>query len=230
VEPDGTVSTLYPAAGPARFYAFNDMISLTSNGDWTFFTQGTSAGHSVVAPVSGGIGWVQASTGTTATGRASIWSPSTAVLRLGLGAATFGARFRVPTLSTATDTYTLRCGFIDANTLESVDGVLFRYSHGVNGGRFEAVTRSNSTETAVDTGVTVATGTDYVTHIAVNAAGTSAQFIINGTVVATITTNIPTGSGRETGYGIYGQKSVGTASIALYTVDYLRVEMWFSGR
>jgi hypothetical protein len=58
-------------------------------------------------------------------------------------------------------------------------------------GNWFAVCRNANTETAVNTGVAQST-TFKQFKIAVNAAGTSVTFSIDGTVVATITTNIPT--------------------------------------
>jgi hypothetical protein len=93
-------------------------------------------------------------------------------------------------LSDGTDTYTAYCGIFQ----NLINGAFFRYTHSVNGGRWEAVTIEASTETANDTGVTAtASTTDFqLLEIDINAAGTSVVFKINGSTVATHTTNIPT--------------------------------------
>jgi hypothetical protein len=54
----------------------------------------------------------------------------------------------------------------------------------------------------------------------VNAAANQVVFKVNGTTVATHTTNIPSGSGRETGFGWLLIKSVGTTARTV-DVDYL---------
>jgi hypothetical protein len=64
--------------------------------------------------------------------------------------------------------------------------------------------------------------------IDVNAAGTSAIFAVDGATVATITTNIPTGSGRELGYGAFALKSAGTTATSGGYVDYQEVEYLFT--
>jgi Protein of unknown function (DUF2793) len=225
----GTDVTLPPDSGPARFHAFNDMTNGVSDGVWLFSQSGTGAGvtnGSVLAD--GGLGWVQFNLGTTATGRAACHS-QLGVMRLGLGAAHYACRVRQLVLSDAVNaTYTERFGFLDSVTAESTDGAFFRYTHSVNGGRFQAVTRSNSVETAVDTGTTVAINTTYKLEVIANAAGTSVEFAVNGALVATITTNIPIGAGRETGAGLMLLRSVGTVSTNPVTVDYLQLEQSFT--
>jgi hypothetical protein len=224
----GLADTILPGAN--RFFAMHECAAVTNTESWTFVVSGTGAAHGGQTPLDGGYGWQRGSTGTTATGRTSIVSPAFNIMRLGLGRAIQTSRIRIVTLSTATETYTVRSGFIDSNTGESVDGAFFRYTNAVNGGRFEAVTRANSVETVVDTATAVAVGTTYVLEVDVNAAGTSAAFRINGTLVATITTNIPTASGRELGYGLMALKSVGITSVSSYDVDYVIVEQRYSGR
>jgi hypothetical protein len=143
--------------------------------------------------------------------------------------ATFYARAAVPTLSTGSETFSIRHGFFDTLTGESTDAVMFRYTHSVNGGKWEAVCRSNNVETAADTGVTVAAGiaaADFETfEITVNAGATSVEFKIDGAVVATITTNIPSGAGRFVGHGCLGLKSAGTTSTQMLAVDLVEISV-----
>ncbi|MGL4490547.1 MAG: hypothetical protein ACRCU5_14005, partial [Rhizobiaceae bacterium] len=215
--------------GPARFYAFTDCLAAVNTPEWSFAVSGTGAAHTAIDfPVQNSIGAIQSALGTIATNRTSITSPVFTALELGQGAAKFVSRLRLLTLSDATNTWTLRTGFIDSSTAESTDGVFFRYTNGVNTGKFQAVTRSNNVETAVDTGITAALTTTYKMEVEVNAAGTSAVFKINGTVVATIATNIPTGNGREVGYGLFVLRSVGTVAVNSYIVDYLLADVTFT--
>ena len=210
--------------GPARFYAFNDMVSSTSGPEFVFQQSGTGAGVAARTGLAdGGIGWVDFNLGTVATNRVAC-SVAQNTIRLGLGRAYFACRISQRVLSDATTTYTERFGFLDNVTAESSDGAFFRYTHSINGGRFEAVCRSNGVETAVDTGITVAGVTTYKLEVVVNAAGTSAEFFVNGASVATITTNIPTAAGRETGCGIMLLRSVGTAASTPVSVDYVLLE------
>lgn len=220
-----------PERGPQRFFAHHDCLSATGNDDWSVAVAGTGAAFSSLTPQgSNGVGWVRLAMGTVATNRGAISSPSFTTMLLNLGPSIWIAKFRIPVLSDATNTYSMRSGFIDTVSAESTDGVFFRYTHSVNSGKWQAVTRANSVETAVDTGITAAINTDYKLEVRVNATGTSADFYINGTLTNTITTNIPTGAGRETGYGHMVLRSVGTATFNSLDLDYVNVEQEFTGR
>lgn len=162
-------------------------------------------------------------TGTGTAGRGSIGWPT----NNGLNAIAFSYgvwwnefRLRLDNLSDATDTFTIYAGWNDTVSGDATDGVYFRYTNGVNSGKFEAVCRNNSSETAVDTGITVAATTFYRMRIEVNAAGTSVVFKIDGNAVATITTNIPTGTSRVTAPLISILKSAGT------TARVMRLDYW----
>lgn len=212
-----------PVSGAHRFYAFEDFMTTLASPAFVFSVTGTGAVHAAAAfPDANAIGAVQGTLGNIATNRISVISPSLTSFRFGQGVAKFAARLRIQTLSDATNAWTLRTGFIDSNSAETVDGAFFRYTNAVN---FEAVTRSNGVETAVDTLIPVATGTTYKLEVEVNATGTAAVFKINGAIVATTMTNIPTAGGRETGYGIYAQRTLGTAMLTSYLVDYLMVDL-----
>lgn len=77
------------------------------------------------------------------------------------------------------------------------------------------------------TQITLAANTWYRLRIVVNADGTSVAFYINGTLVATHTANIPTGTARLLGFGWLLIKSVGTtARTAL--IDYLQFAQTFT--
>lgn len=242
VDQSGGGGDSYTEPGPTRFYAFDDMLAVINNGGITHDVfqvtfSGTGAGQNRVGPSfapASGIGWVNFILGTATNGRSARVTQGAASvdgdMLFDRGIARYGARLQVPTLSNGTDTYTSRFGFLKSITGESVDGAFFRYTDSVNGGRFQAVTRSNNTETAVDTGVTVATNTTYVLGIEVDASIPQAVFKINGTTVATVTTNIPTSSTRSTGVGIMGLKSAGTTATTFATVDYQWVEQLLPGR
>lgn len=157
-----------------------------------------------------------------------MWPANSAIIRFGGGVALWVADFALVALSDATNTYAVRAGFIDSITAEPTDGAYFRYTHGTNSGRWQAVCRNNNTETAVDTGVTAAITTFNDFEIVVNAAASSVEFKIGGVVVATIATNIPTAAGRETGYGIAVIRSVGTAALNAIDIDFQEVTVDFT--
>ncbi len=186
-------------------------------------TTGSGAAFTFLTADSTAVGIILSSTGTTSTGSARIGylsSGNIATVTLGIGVAMYETRAQLTQLSNTTDTFTLRLGFNDnSGGGDGADSVMFRYTDGVNGGRWQAVTRSNSTETLTDTGITADTGWHRFT-ITVNAAATSVSFAIDGTIVATNTTNIPSGTARATGVGNCILKSLGTTACT-YGTDYI---------
>lgn len=131
-------------------------------------------------------------------------------------------RCAIDALSDGTDTYHIRLGFMDAFTTGAaiVDGAYFRYTHGTNSGKWQAVTISNSTETAEDTGITAEVTVFHVFKIVVNEAATQVDFYIDGTKTNDITTNIINSSSRLTGKALTIEKTAGSTARHLYT-DYL---------
>ncbi|MEP7077078.1 MAG: hypothetical protein ABI878_14830 [Acidobacteriota bacterium] len=151
---------------------------------------------------------------------------------LGQGAVNFKSRFGFIALSDGTNTYTVRCGVSNGHIVAPTKGCFFRYTHSVNGGRWEAVC-TDGVETAVDTGVTVAVGVGsagalHTFEVRVNAAGTSATFFIDGSLVATITTHIPTGSANLVGNMFQMIRSAGTTTVDIMALDYIRGEWNFT--
>jgi hypothetical protein len=147
-------------------------------------------------------GVIQLSCGTTTTGRCGLLGLGGSVV-FGGGAVTFGSVVNIYALSDGTNTFTVRTGLGDRADTEPNDGAYFRYTHSVNGGRWQAVTRSNDSETVADTGISATANTDGFSamhrfEVLVNAAGTSVDFKIDGTLVATNVATIPTGAARAT--------------------------------
>ena len=134
-------------------------------------------------------------------------------------------------LSNAVDRYRLIIGFGSANnTTAEVNGVFFTYDEGatLNGTaatpNWQCVTVNNSVRTLTTTTVAVTAATWNKLRIEINADATSVGFYINGTLVATHTTNIPTiSAGRYllAKQGIF--KAVGISNRIMY-VDYIGYE------
>jgi hypothetical protein len=212
-----------------KFYAFNDFVSAASNHEWAVTQAGTSAALTLAAAVAGTLGLAQFRLGTTATGRVTVMSVATDCILLGNGKARYAQRYRPLLLSTATDTYTTRLGFINSATAEPSNGCYFRYRHDLNGGRWQAVCRANNVETAsaIDTGVAATANVWTLMEVRLNADASRATFLINDTEVASVTANIPTGSLR-TAYGMSVIRSVGTADITVAQTDYAETEYLFT--
>lgn len=170
----------------------------------------------------GAPGWGVLSTNANAGGRCAIATFTASPIRLGAWAWTNECRVRIPTLSDTNDSFLVVVGFNDSATGNGVDTVAFRYTHTNSGGRWECITRNNSNETVFDSGVVVAADTDYRLWIELNAAATQALFYIDGVLVATATTNIPTDSSRQTALGYAIVKTGGSSNRDLL-IDYIYV-------
>lgn len=215
-----------------RFYAYEDFVGgiLANAHPWSSSNTGAGAGVSsiAVAGTAAHPGICQLAAGTTTTGAAAITTKAVDCILLGGGVATWEAVVRVPTVSDGTETFSVRTGFLDGVAGESTDGVFFRYTHSVSSGNWQGVCRSNSVESTVDTGSAVVAGTWVRLTAVVNAGGTSVQFYVDGVAAgAAVTSNIPTGTGRETGAGSMILKSAGTTSRS-FEIDYQSVEIVFT--
>lgn len=190
---------------------------------------GGSVVYQALADPGGRPGIARLNTVTTTSAYAYLTSAADGLL-LGYGATEFECAIRLSALSDATDTYRFQAGLFDGYGTASVtDGAFVLYSHGVNSGKFQFVTSSNSTQSTGDTGVTVAAATWYRIKVVVNAAGTSATATVmdgSGTSLgtATLTSNIPTGSGRQCGSGAQMVRSAGTTT-RYADVDWHRLKL-----
>lgn len=167
------------------------------------------------------IGVLGLETGTTTTGYTIAYKGGgggTNMIRFGTAAFVMKWRLAVSALSDGTDTYHISFGFSEAATTskDMTDGAYFTYTHSVNSGNWQAVTASASTRTT--TNLATAPSTSYQTfEIRVNEAATEVTFYLNGSLVATHTTNIPTSD--TVGVNINIVKSAGTTERILYA-DY----------
>jgi hypothetical protein len=185
----------------------------TANGGTNAFTQpGTGNAR---------FGLVNLGTGTTsASARTFVGSTNQDAMEFGGGAHVFEtAGTLINNLSSSTERFIVYAGFFDLLTDTPAEGAYFRYSDNVNGGDWECVTVSGSTETLTDSNVAVTVSTFNKLRIEVNGAGTEAKFYIDGSLVATHTTNMP-GSGDRFGVGFNVRKTVGT-SLRQSRWDYL---------
>jgi hypothetical protein len=141
--------------------------------------------------------WGLSTGSTTNVGRVFALSGSQTVFHLGVNRTRVGWWiFTGPELSDATNRYVIRAGHSSANVPPPLTlnyGVTFEYIDNENGGRWQAITADGIAETTTDTGITVAGSTWYKLEAETNAAGTISTFFIDGVLVATHTTNIPTG-------------------------------------
>jgi Concanavalin A-like lectin/glucanases superfamily len=104
----------------------------------------------------------------------------------------YECRIRIPTLS-GTPSFIVVCGFIDTmtNALPN-NGVFFEYTNTLNSGQWVGITRASSTSNPVNSSIAVVANTWYKLRAVINSAGTSVSFYVNGTLIGTSTTYIPT--------------------------------------
>lgn len=201
---------------------------MNSAADWTNYSGGTGVSNSfLVAGLTDGnrLGVLQSGTGTTNVGYAGIGSANTTEVIFGTRSMRMTAVVQVPTLSTSAETFYAIIGFHDRRAqVTPTDGLYFYYTDSATGATWQTIAYSNSvTAGATNTGI-VADTSFHTFMIEVSSAGSRADFYIDGTLVSTETSNIPTGSARSTGVGAHIIKSNGTTA-RLLNIDLLALEM-----
>jgi hypothetical protein len=184
---------------------------------------GTAANVMVTGETSH-VGIVQIETGTQASGRAALQTALDCIL-LGGGAAVFEADVRVPTLPVAAQAFAFRIGFGDSVSADHTDGVYFELTSANADWRCKTASNSNRTDTGSGENAQANTWTRL--RIEINAGGTEAKFYVDGTLKQTLTTNIPTGAGRETGIVASIIKSNGTTERTAH-IDYIYARIEFT--
>ncbi len=225
--------------GIQYFTDFDNTGNQTPN--FTQFTSGTGA--SVIRQVTNipnatasQIGFSQYQTGTTATGYATHTNEGFvgAQFFFGGGAWVFETFVNVETLSDATNRFRFIAGFGNAATnLAEGNGTFFTYDEGAtqNGTaatpNWQTQTCNGAVRTLTTTSVAVTAGAWTKLRIEVNAAATSVAFYINGTLVATHTTNIPKwlAANNPRGFNVKQSiaKTIGTTTRSVFC-DYLGYE------
>lgn len=135
------------------------------------------------------------------------------------GVLTFETRIKIPVLSVAAQRFACYIGLQNGITSAPTDYIRFEHSDTINSGRYLCVSCVGGVTTAVDSGVSVVADTWYILKIVTNSNASSIAFYIDGNLVSTITTNIPTTVEMNTVNQII--KSVGTTQRDMY-VDYVK--------
>jgi hypothetical protein len=207
-------------------FASGNVSATVLGTEWGTSASGTGAQLTALVGLTSGnsSGRAVLTLGTTTTGRAAILT-ATLTHALGAGAAQFVLKGAMESLSDATDTFVQRLGLMDSVSAEPTNGCYFRYTHSVNSGKWECVTRAAGVETATDSGITAVAGTERNWQIKVNAAGTSVEFYIDGTLKQTHSTNIPT---ARIGFAAAAIRSAGTAAKNALGMDLIYVRIDFT--
>ena len=208
---------------------------------WTTLGSGTNP-YSVVSAVSGAgasntvettatsndyAGQITASTGTNAAGRATIdFFNSVNKIRVGAKRIMFEGRVEIPTLSATGQVFTVYVGLLDGNASGiPANGIYFTYTHGTNSGAWVGNCTSGSTNSPINSAVTVVANTWYELRAEINAAGTVVEFYIDGVLIGTNNaSNIPAATaGMRPAFKI--EKSAGGTARTL-TADYMYLKMF----
>ncbi len=210
---------------------FNDFLIGGTINDGNITTFGSSTNGTAGENNRPGI--INVQTGSGATAGAGLMGLFGASGPFGIGASTLVTEWgiRIPVLSNGTNRYVIHCG----QNAENADGYnwftncTFIYDEGgVSSGNtaspnFKAMTANGGgASTFVDAGVAVVANTWYALRVEITDQ-TSAVFKINGTTVATITTNIPDRANPQ----CVIKKALGSSDMRLQ-VDYLMLRQKFN--
>jgi len=178
-------------------------------------------------------GIIQHSTGTAATNFSGYIYGSS--LYIGSGTISIETYVTIDTLSNATQRFFTYFGYAGGNSnwLNIPSGIFFSYDEGgvvFSGGiatpNWKCYTRAGSTVTMTITTIPVVDGQWYKLRIDINADGTSVTFYVDGVLVATHTTNIPSSTTVIAPISIIN-KSAGTTARTMLT-DYFMYEEIFT--
>ena len=150
------------------------------------------------ARLNGHTGIVDLNCGVSATAKVGFWTPQRQmVFDSAVGTWTYETQLKLGATPVVGDDYTLLCGFADYIQIASVSyGAFFFIDRTVSTTNWLTVTRSAITPTQTVTDSGVAFSTNWVTLKVVHNASNNVLFYINGSLVATHTTNVPSNTQR----------------------------------
>lgn len=202
----------------AKEIKFISSFGSASSGDYGEVAFGNFGTGTTTTPASNStqFGGISLNSNSSSTGGAYIYHGKSIATYSYFGSAHIYTQMNVifPTLSDATNTYTYECIITTSPTSSSVspnNTVGIRYSSGINSGKFQGYSRSNSgSETVVDLGVKVAAATIYTLRVEINKARNTARFYINGIAKGLVTGNMPNAGAAGTRNAFL--ESAGTAA------------------
>jgi hypothetical protein len=169
---------------------------------------------------------------TTAATRAFI-SAYTADMAFGVDDLYLETMIQIPTLATGAQDFCASFGFSDNSGYDAnaacTDGAYFTLNRAVNAAKWITNTASNGTTTTTNTtSANVVAGNWYRLTVVVLQSTGNVLFYVNGVLLATHTTNIPSGAARSTGIVWKMDKTVGNNAADMY-VDYFELYGFFNG-
>jgi len=211
---------------------FEDCFGASVDGTGANFlsqnVSGSGATVSNVTVLEDGIFGVWAlETGTTSSGRSALFSGRSATgaaFNLGQGETKIKTKIKLPTLSTSGERYKVIFGFVGDSTSSTVtDGVYFDYNE-ASSINWRMCTANDSTRTETPSAVVVANNQWIRLEIIVNSVANLVSYVLNGSTIGTVTTNIPSDIGDAVSpiLGIF--KSVGSSNRTIQT-DYVATSL-----
>jgi len=216
---------LYP--DPAKETILYEDFAASNTSSYIFTVQTQSSGSLLfVNTVTGRVGIARMNVNANAASNVILWTNTQSPVTLNAGGRILYKTGVNPVdLSDASDEYWFFSGFADNTSAGAPsNGIYFSYDRTSNT-NWEAITISGGTATTTDTGVAVATSTWYDMYFDINAVSTSIDFYINGSNVATHTTNIPTNNLKIESRMLKSSNSGVTKS---FDIDYMYVYQKFS--
>jgi hypothetical protein len=206
-----------PQAGRRALSYFTDFEGVNAAG--TIFSTSVASGtvaNTTALETGNRIGVLRLDTGAVATGRAGLITDIN-TYRCDSGSTWLETMVRIPTLSNATQRFSLRLGLIDSASADSTDGVYFEYDDSLSA-NWRLCTANNAVRTKTNGADAVVASSTTMTRLAIVVTTTNADFFVNGLLSGSVTTNIPTT--RSMGMGITLIKSIGT------TARQVDIDMW----
>jgi len=176
-------------------------------------------------------GVVELSTGPDTTGRCSV-TLGTNTIKLGYSTITQSWRLAVPLYNDFWNRSIIRVGIFD-NVIspgDATNGVYFECD-GLTHTSWIACSARGRFRTKVFTQAPLPDVNEFQTFdIRVNSDGTLATFLIGGSVVATIDTNLPVGANLDTGVSVKIEKTFGISSRTVLLDRFYQSILWNEGR
>lgn len=147
-------------------------------------------------------------------------------IKAGSGLVYYKTKIYVGTASDGTDDFTIFSGVNIAAGVSIASSIGFRYNHSLSSGNWQCITDNGVSTTATDSGVAMSAGTAQDLSFVVNDAGTQVDFYIDGTLVASNTTNIYSSNTMIPVF--YLDRNAGTTA-RNYQVDYIILRQAISG-
>lgn len=210
-----------PTSTSQPFILFDDFISTYSTtaagplGFRTSIVSGSISNKTVTSTEFGKIGLLTLNSGTALSNRAALNVAGGQVSTL-LGASThtISSSAFLSLLGVAADDFRIGIGLMDDVTAAApTNGVYFTHNRAVSATNWVVCTTKASTTTSTDTGIAISlsSSTYQNLRIEINQGATSVGFYINGSLVATHTTNIP--NTVAIAPGLYTNKTVSTNAV-----------------